>query len=97
MVFHPSWGYFADDFQLEMISVEQGGQEPGPADLAGFIALAEEEDIRVVFAQPEFSTDAAEVIAREIGGTVVLLSPLAEDWTANMRTIAETLAGVSGE
>ena len=97
MVFHPSWGYFADDFQLEMISVEQGGQEPGPADLAGFIALAEEEDIRVVFAQPEFSTDAAEVIAREIGGTVVLLSPLAEEWTANMRTIAETLAGVSGE
>lgn len=93
MVFHPAWGYFADEFHLEMIAVERGGREPSPRELSALIALAMEEDIRMVLAQPEFSTDAARVIAREIGGTVILLSPLMEDWTGAMRSIAETLAG----
>jgi zinc transport system substrate-binding protein len=93
LVFHPAWGYFADEFGLEMISVEQGGQEPSPSELAEIIDLARERGITVVFAQPEFSTDAADVIAREIGGTVVLVSPLSEDWAGSMRRIAATLAG----
>lgn len=97
LVFHPAWGYFADEFGLEMISVEQGGQEPSPSELAEIIDMARERGITVVFAQPEFSTDAAEVVAREIGGAVVLVSPLAEDWTGSMRQIALTLAGASGE
>ncbi len=93
LVFHPAWGYFADEFGLEMVSVEQGGQEPSPSELAEMIELARERGITVVFAQPEFSTDAADVIAREIGGSVVLVSPLSEDWDGSMRQIAETLAG----
>jgi len=93
LVFHPAWGYFADEFGLEMISVEQGGQEPSPSELAGMIALARERGITVVFAQPEFSTDAADVIAREIGGSVVLVSPLSDDWAGSMHRIAEAIAG----
>lgn len=94
LVFHPAWGYFADEFGLEMISVEQGGQEPSPSELAEIIDLARERGITVIFAQPEFSTDAADVIAREMGGTVVLVSPLSDDWAGSMRQIAEALSGV---
>ncbi|MFO7626506.1 MAG: zinc ABC transporter substrate-binding protein [Candidatus Fermentibacteraceae bacterium] len=97
LVFHPAWGYFADEFGLEMMSVEQGGQEPSPSELAEIINLARERGITVVFAQPEFSTDAADVIAREMGGSVVLVSPLSLDWAGSMRQIAETLAGVPYE
>ncbi len=97
MVFHPAWGYFADEFGLDMISVEQGGQEPSPSELAEAIRLARERGITVVFAQPEFSADAADIVAREIGGSVVLVSPLSEDWAGSMRQIAESIAGGSVE
>jgi zinc transport system substrate-binding protein len=97
MVFHPAWGYFAHDFGLEQIPVEVGGQEPSAQELAQLIEEAKEEDIQVVFAQPEFSTEDAETIAEEIGGEVLLISPLAPDWMANMRTVAQTFARVLGQ
>jgi len=94
MVFHPSWGYFARDFGLEQIPIEVGGQEPSAQELARLIEEAQEESIRVIFAQPEFSTKDAETIAQEIGGEVLLISPLAPDWLENMRTVAQTFADV---
>ena len=97
MVFHPAWGYFARDFGLEQIPVEVGGQEPSAQEMAHLIEEAKEENIRVVFAQPEFSTQDAETIAQEIDGEVLLISPLALDWLENMRTVARTLADVLGE
>ena len=89
LVFHPSWGYFARDYGLEMIPIEVGGQEPSAAELGELIAEAQEEDIRVVFAQPEFSTRAAETVAEEIGGEVVLISPLAIEWLENLYRVAD--------
>ena len=97
IVFHPAWGYFGDDFELEMIPIEVGGQEPSAAELADLITVAREDGIKVIFAQPEFSTQKAEVIAREIGGEVVLINPLAEDWLGNMRLVADTFARVLSE
>ena len=97
MVFHPSWGYFARDYGLEMIPIEVGGQEPSAAEMAKLIARAKEEGIEVIFAQPEFSTEAAETIAEEIGGEVLLISPLAEDWLNNLRRVAETFARQLGD
>lgn len=94
IVFHPAWGYFAHDFGLEQVPIEVGGQEPSAQELAALIEEAQEENIRVIFAQPEFSTSDAETIAREIGGEVLLISPLAPDWLANMRQVAETFAKV---
>lgn len=91
MVFHPSWGYFADEFGLQQLPIESGGQEPSAQELTEIISTAKAAGIRVIFAQPEFSTRAAEMIAREIGGEVQLISPLALDWPANMRQAAEAL------
>ncbi len=97
MVFHPAWGYFARDFGLEQIPIEVGGQEPSAQELAHLIEEAKEEGIQIVFAQPEFSTEDAETIAQEIGGEVLLISPLAPDWLQNMRTVAQTFANALGE
>lgn len=92
IVFHPSWGYFARDYGLEMIPVEIGGQEPSAAELAAIISYAQEEEIEVIFAQPELSTRSAETIAGEIGGQVVLVSPLAPDWLDNLYRVADAFA-----
>lgn len=94
LVFHPSWGYFGDDFRLEMIPIEVGGQEPSPSELAALVSTAQAEGIRVVFAQPEFRTRDAETVAKEIGGEVLLVSPLALDWLENLRSVAATFATV---
>jgi zinc transport system substrate-binding protein len=96
MVFHPSWGYLARDYGLEQIAIEVGGQEPSARELARLIEEARAAGIRVVFAQPEFSTVDAETIADEIGGEVLLVSPLARDWLANMRAVSATFARALG-
>lgn len=92
MVFHPTWGYFARDYGLEMIPVEIGGQEPSAAEMAGLVDFARHENITVIFAQPELSTRAAETIASEIGGQVVLVNPLAADWADNLQRVADAFA-----
>jgi zinc transport system substrate-binding protein len=88
MVFHPAWGYFARDYDLEQMAVESGGQEPSAAELATLIDSAREEGISVIFVQPSSSTRTADLIAEEIGAEVVVVNPLAEDWLANMQQVA---------
>lgn len=91
MVFHPSWGYFARDYGLEQVAVEIAGKEPKPHQLRQLIELARTENIHVIFAQPQFSTKSAKLLAGEISGEVVLVDSLAEDWFKNMRLVAEKL------
>ncbi len=88
MVFHPSWGYFADAYGLGQIPVEIEGKEPKPALLRKLIRRARERGIRVIFVQPQFSAKSAELLAREIGGKVVYADPLAENWEENLREVA---------
>ncbi|MCD6387418.1 MAG: zinc ABC transporter substrate-binding protein [Methanophagales archaeon] len=91
IVYHPAWSYFARDYGLEQISVEEGGKEPTPERIASIIEEAKRNNITKIFASPQFK-DKAEVIAREIEGKVVEINPLAENYIENMRKFAEELA-----
>jgi zinc transport system substrate-binding protein len=88
MVFHPSWGYFARDYGLKQIAVELEGKSPKFAQLQELIHHARENDIHILFVQPQFSTKKAKIIAREIHGKVEVADPLAEDWFENLRDVA---------
>jgi zinc transport system substrate-binding protein len=92
MVYHPSWGYLARDYNLTVIPIESEGKEPAPRDIADLIRQAEEENISVIFASPEFSTRSAQAVAREINATVVLASPLEKNYLENMRRVAGAFA-----
>lgn len=87
MVYHPSFGYFAREYNLDMIPIEEEGKEPTAADIADLIEYAGEHKIRVIFASPQFNPQSAGVIADEIGGSVVFIDPLARDYIANLRFI----------
>ncbi len=89
MVFHPPWGYFAHAYGLKQVPIEIEGKDPKPAQLKKLIQHAREKGIKVVFVQPQFSTKSAELVAREIGGQVAFADPLAEDWMANLRQVAD--------
>lgn len=92
VVFHPAWGYFAAQYNLEQIPVQIGGQEPSASDMAALITIAQEENIRVIFIQPTHSTASAKAIAAEINAEVAVVDPLARDWLANLELVAHAFA-----
>jgi zinc transport system substrate-binding protein len=88
MVFHPSWGYFAHAYGLKQVPVEIEGKEPKPAELQYLIQYANGRGIKAIFVQPQFTHQAARIIAKAIGGQIVIVDPLAPDWGANLRQVA---------
>lgn len=91
LVFHPAFGYFADEFGLKQISIESEGKAPGPKQLAGLIAEAKRLQVKMVFVEPQFDQSRAKVIADSIGARVVTIDPLAEDYVANLESVARQI------
>ncbi len=91
-VYHPAFGYFADAYGLRQVAVEAEGKEPGPRRLAALVDEAKAHRARVVFIEPQFPTAGAEAVAREIGGSVQLLDPLAPDYLENLLEMSEKIA-----
>jgi zinc transport system substrate-binding protein len=90
-VFHPAWGYFAAEYGLEQVAVQEGTGEATPGALAGLIDRARSDSVRIIFVQPQFSRESAELVAREIDGSVLAIDPLARDWLDNLARTAVSL------
>lgn len=88
LVYHPAFGYFARSYGLKQLPVQVHGTDPTPTQLAKIIKQAKASDIKVVFVEPQFSKRAAETVAKEIGGQVVAVDPLAKDWGRNLVNVA---------
>lgn len=91
MIYHPALSYFARDYGLHQIPIEEGGKEPSPAHLKALIDACKTENVRVIFVQPEFDRRNAEIIAQQTGTRVVPINPLSYDWGEELITIAEEL------
>ncbi|QEZ89681.1 metal ABC transporter solute-binding protein, Zn/Mn family [Aliarcobacter cibarius] len=92
MVFHPSWGYFAARYEIEQISIEVEGKEPKPNELVKLVEEAKKHDIKIIFVSPQFSQNSAKTISNNIGGNVVAINPLTDDWHNNLLTVAKEIA-----
>ena len=90
ITFHPAWGYFAADYGLHQLPIQVEGKEADMKHLQKLIDYAKKENIKVIFMEPQFSKKQAKVIANAIGGKVIAIDPLAEDWGKNLVSIAET-------
>ncbi len=84
-VFHPSCGYFADQYGLREVSVEMEGKSPSAKQLAQVIHYAKQSQVSVIFVQPQFSQKTAQSVADAVGASVVILDPLARDYIQNIR------------
>ena len=93
MVFHPSWAYFAKEYHLQQIVMEIEGKSPKPRELVRLIKEAKEKKVKAIFTQPEFSDNAAKIIANELHVPVVKVSPMAANWSDNLKFIAHKIAG----
>lgn len=92
MVFHPSWGYFANEYNLTQIAVEVEGKKPKPKEMIMIINEAIKENVKVIFTQPEFSDKSAKIIAKEANVSVKKISPLNPDWSENLINMAKAIA-----
>ena len=91
LIYHPALSYFARDYGLKQISIEEGGKEPSPAYLKHLIELCRKEKARVIFVQQEFDQRNAQLIADELGIEVVSINPLSYDWAEEMVQIGKAL------
>ena len=92
MVVHPAWGYVAEDYGLHMLAVEIGGNEPAPETLSRIIALAREYGVNTLVIEKGSNASLATSITEQAGiQYVVEWDPMAYDWPASMKMIAETL------
>jgi zinc transport system substrate-binding protein len=94
MVYHPAWGYFADDYGIRQLAIEEEGKPVSAAHIRKMVDLARKKGIRSILVQKGFDTKSARTVAREIGGEVVETDPLERDWLAGMRTFTTLLTQI---
>ena len=91
LIYHPALSYFARDYGLKQISIEEGGKEPSPAQLKKLIETCRNENVHTIFVQQEFDQRNAQLIAHELGIDIVSINPLSYDWTEEMLQTAKAL------
>jgi zinc transport system substrate-binding protein len=94
IAYHPAFGYFADDYGLKMVTLEESGKEGSARNFQKLTELAKRKNIKVVFYQKEFDNKQAKALAAEIGGRVEEFAPLAPDYIANLDKMAKSLAEI---
>ena len=91
LIYHPALSYFARDYDLKQVSIEEEGKEPSPAQLKNLIETCRKENIHVIFVQQEFDIRNARLIADELGVTIIPINPLSYDWPTEMINVAKAL------
>ena len=91
LIYHPALSYFARDYGLTQISIEEGGKEPSPAHLKALIEQSGHKKARIIFVQQEFDTRNAELIAKEAQLQIVPINPLSYHWDEEMKNVARAL------
>lgn len=78
ITFHEAFPYFAKEFDLNIAAVveREPGSEPTPKELAEIIDTITQSGIKALFAEPQYSSKAAEAIARDTGARVYTLDPV---------------------
>lgn len=91
IVYHPALTYYARDYGLRQISIEEEGKEPSAKRLAELIRTARAEGIRTVLVQRQFPRSSVEAVADDMEAEVVEFDPLAENVIENIAHITNLI------
>lgn len=92
LVFHPAWGYLAEDYGLKQLAIENDGKEPGVRRASEILALAKQARIHTIFIEPGSAEESIAFFSEELRANVETLNPLAKDWTNSLRDSARAIA-----
>lgn len=79
IAFHDAFSYFADEYDLHQHTIISSNDPHGEATaktLENVISTAKELNIKIIFSEETADTRTSQTIAHEIGGKVLVLSPL---------------------
>lgn len=91
LIDHPALTYFARDYELLQIQVEEEGREPSAAQLKKTIQLAKDKKVKVMFVQKQFETRSTKIVSQEVGAKTIAINPLSHNWSEEMVSIAKKL------
>lgn len=90
-VWHPSLSYFARDYGLIQIAMENEGKEVPASVLKREIDMAREHDVKVLFYQKEFDSRQIQTINEQLGAEMIEINPMSYDWAEEMKKITNAL------
>jgi len=91
---HPAWGYFAKEYDLIQIAIENEGKEPSAASLAHIIDQIRAFNISIILVSPQYNMKSAEVVAKEVGAQIIIADDLSMDYINNLRKLVEEIITV---
>jgi zinc transport system substrate-binding protein len=98
IAFHDSFSYFANEYDLNqhtIIATNDSHGEVTAKTLQNIISTARELNINIIFSEETVNTKTSQIIANEIGGKVLVLSPLeivsADNYISKMTQNLENL------
>ena len=94
VIYHPILTYFARDYQLEQLAIEEEGREPSAAQLKSLIERARKEKIKFCLIQAEFANRNTTTFINESHTKPMDINPLQGDWN---RAMLEAAAAVQGK
>lgn len=91
VVYHPALTYYARDYGIHQLTIEQEGKEPSARQLSRLIREAREAGVEKILYQQQFPRSTVETIATDIGAEAVMFDPLATDVVANIEAITRII------
>ena len=98
ITYHNAFSYFSNEYGLTQHTITKGvhdHSQPTAKSIENIIDLAKKLDIRVIFTEDTSDIRISKVIADEIGGDVLILSPLATKNMENKNYFERTQENVS--
>ena len=93
VIYHPILTYFARDYQLEQLAIEEEGREPSAAQLKSLIERARKEKIKFCLIQAEFANRNTTTFINESHTKPMDINPLQGDWNRAMLEAALAVQG----
>lgn len=91
LIYHPILTYFARDYGLRQLPMEEEGKEPSAAQLRNVIAMAKAAAVKTFFVQREFANRNIDVVAGETKAQTTEIDPLGYQWDEVMMDVATKL------
>jgi zinc transport system substrate-binding protein len=88
LIFHPAFSYYAQAYNLTMIPAMFNDEEPSPQTIAMMVDVAQKNNIKIVYLEPQYDAKFMQTIANQIGGEILMVSDLDEHYLENMKNVA---------
>ncbi len=90
-VYHPSYAYFAEAYELEQVAIELHGKSPTSKEMGSLLMQMQRDHATTIFINQDTSSRSVSLIATTLGVRVVQINPLHKNVLNTIETIANQI------